>query len=105
MSPNRVKRRCAAHSAWSPSGWRFRIQSIGSMGQVFMTDAEVHTNRDSWKADEERFKNWWMECASRGVLFGNHQQNERFFTAYSNTDEEIEHALDVAEEAFRAVAD
>jgi glutamate-1-semialdehyde 2,1-aminomutase len=81
------------------------VQSIGSMGQVFMTDAEVETNRDSWQADEERFKNWWMECAARGVLFGNHQQNERFFTAYSNTDEEITRAIEVAEEAFRAVAD
>ena len=46
-----------------------------------------------------------LECAARGVLFGNHQQAERFFTSYSNTDEQIGHAIEVAEEAFRAVAD
>ena len=80
------------------------VQHIGSMGQVFMTDSDLKHYRDTWHADEELFKDWWMECAGRGVLFGNHQQNERFFTAYSNTDEEIEHALEVAEAAFRAVA-
>ena len=81
------------------------VQHVGSLGQVFMTDAELYTYRDTWQADEELFKDWWLECAARGVLFGNHQQAERFFTSYSNTDEQIQHAIEVAEEAFRAVAD
>ena len=81
------------------------VQHVGSLGQVFMTDAELYTYRDTWQADEELFKDWWLECAARGVLFGNHQQAERFFTSYSNTDEQIQHAIEVAEEAFWAVAD
>lgn len=81
------------------------VQHVGSMGQVFMTDVELHTVRDTWEADEELFTDWWQECAARGVLFGNHQQFERFFTSYSNTDEQIAHAIEVAEEGFRAVKD
>jgi len=81
------------------------VQHVNSMGQVFMTDAELETYRDTWGADEELFEDWWKECAARGVLFGNHQQAERFFTAYSNTDDQIAHAIEVAEEGFRAVAE
>lgn len=87
------------------AGVPVNVQHVGSLGQVFMTDAELYTYRDTWQADEELFKDWWLECAARGVLFGNHQQAERFFTSYSNTDEQIQHAIEVAEEAFRAVAD
>ena len=85
-------------------GLPVNVQYIGSMGQVFMTDAEISSYRDSWQADEDLFRDWWLECAARGVLFGNHQQNERFFTAYSNTADEIDRAIEVAEEGFRAVA-
>jgi glutamate-1-semialdehyde 2,1-aminomutase len=81
------------------------VQHVNSLGQVFMMADEPETYRDTWQADEERFKDWWMECAARGVLFGNHQQAERFFTSYSNTDDQIAHAIEVADEAFRAVAD
>ncbi|MFW5973920.1 MAG: aspartate aminotransferase family protein [Natrialbaceae archaeon] len=79
------------------------VQHVGSMGQVYMTDADVHSYRDSWKANEEQFADWWLEAAGRGVLFGNPMQGERFFTTYTHTEAEIDHALEVAEEAFRAV--
>ena len=79
------------------------VEHVGSMGQVFMMDESPCTYRDTWHADADLFADWWFEAAARGALFGNHQQFERFFTSYSNTDEQIEEALEIAEEAFRAV--
>ncbi|MGM0605565.1 MAG: aspartate aminotransferase family protein [Halobacteriota archaeon] len=79
------------------------VQHIGSMGQVYMTDHDIHRYRDTWHSNEEQFADWWLEAAGRGVLFGNPMQGERFFTTYTHTDDQIDHALEVAEEAFRAV--
>lgn len=80
-------------------------QHIGSMGTVFMMDHEPTTQRETWEADADLFKDWWCEAAASGVLFGNHDQYERFFTSYTSTEEEIDFAIEVAEEAFRAVKD
>ncbi|SFG48699.1 glutamate-1-semialdehyde 2,1-aminomutase [Halopelagius inordinatus] len=79
------------------------VQHVGSMGQVYMTDADIHSYRDSWKANEEQFADWWLESAAGGVLFGNPMQGERFFTTYTHTEEQVDHALEVAEDAFRRV--
>ena len=79
------------------------VRHIGSMGQVYMTDADIHYYRDTWKSNEKQFADWWFEAAGRGVLFGNPMQGERFFTTYTHTEEEIDRALEVAEEAFKAV--
>ncbi|WP_224449424.1 aspartate aminotransferase family protein [Haloprofundus salilacus] len=84
-------------------GLPVNVQHIGSMGQVYMTDHDIHYYRDTWHANEQRFADWWLEAAGREVLFGNPMQGERFFTTYTHTDEEIDRALEVAEEAFRAV--
>ena len=84
-------------------GLPVNVRHIGSMGQVYMTDHEIRRYRDTWHANEERFADWWLEAAADGVLFGNPQQGERFFTTYTHTDEQIDHALEVAEDAFRAV--
>ncbi|WP_373189905.1 aspartate aminotransferase family protein [Halolamina sp.] len=79
------------------------VQHIGSMGQVYMTDHDIHSYRDTWHSNGEQFADWWLEAAGRGVLFGNPMQGERFFTTYTTTEEQVDHALEVAEEAFRAV--
>ncbi|GGL66112.1 aspartate aminotransferase family protein [Halocalculus aciditolerans] len=79
------------------------VQHIGSMGQVYMTDADIHRYRDTWQANEEQFADWWLEAAADNVLFGNPMQGERFFTTYTHTDEQVDHAIEVAEDAFRAV--
>ncbi|WP_231187594.1 aminotransferase class III-fold pyridoxal phosphate-dependent enzyme [Haladaptatus sp. DYF46] len=79
------------------------VQHIGSMGQIYMTDHDIHSYRDTWHANEERFADWWLEAAGRGVVFGTPSQGERFFTTDSHTDGEIDHALEVAEEALSAV--
>jgi glutamate-1-semialdehyde 2,1-aminomutase len=84
-------------------GLDVNVQHIGSMGQVYMTDHDIHSYRDTWHSNEEQFADWWLEAAGRGVLFGNPMQGERFFTTYSTTEEQVDHALEVAEEAFRAV--
>ena len=79
------------------------VQHIGSVGQVYMTDAEIKRYRDTWQANTEQFADWWLEAAADGVLFGNPMQSERFFTTYTHTDEQIDRAIEVAEDAFRAV--
>ncbi|GAD51849.1 glutamate-1-semialdehyde aminotransferase [Halarchaeum acidiphilum MH1-52-1] len=79
------------------------VQHIGSMGQVYMTDAKIHRFRDTWQANEEQFADWWIEAAANEVIFGNPIQDERFFTTYTHTEEQIDHAIEVAEDAFRAV--
>ncbi|WP_280535384.1 aspartate aminotransferase family protein [Halopenitus sp. POP-27] len=84
-------------------GLPVNVQHIGSMGQVYMTDHEIASYRDTWHANEDRFADWWLEAAADGVLFGNPMQGERFFTTYSHTDEQVDDALEVAEDAFRAV--
>jgi glutamate-1-semialdehyde 2,1-aminomutase len=84
-------------------GLPVNVQHIGSMGQVYMTDHDIHRYRDTWHANEEQFADWWKEAAARGALFGNPHQGERFFTSYSHTEEDVDRALEVAEEAFREV--
>lgn len=84
-------------------GLPVNVQHIGSMGQVYMTDHDIHRYRDTWHANGDQFADWWLEAAGRGVLFGNPMQGERFFTTYTTTEEQVDHALEVAEEAFRAV--
>lgn len=79
------------------------VQHIGSMGTVFMMDHTPETQRETWTADTDYFTDWWFEAAARGVLFGNDDQYERFFTADSNTEEQIDEAIEAAEDAFRAV--
>ncbi|WP_266081019.1 aspartate aminotransferase family protein [Haladaptatus caseinilyticus] len=79
------------------------VQHIGSMGQIYMTDHDIRYYRDTWHSNETQFADWWLEAAGRGVVFGTPSQGERFFTTDSHTDEEIDHALEVAEEALRAV--
>jgi len=84
-------------------GLPVNVEHIGSMGQVYMTDHDIHSYRDTWHANTDRFADWWLEAAADGVLFGNPLQGERFFTTYSHTAEQVDHALEVAEDAFRAV--
>jgi glutamate-1-semialdehyde 2,1-aminomutase len=79
------------------------VRHIGSMGRVYMTDHEIRRYRDTWRANEEQFADWWKEAAAGGVLFGNPQQGERFFTTATHSEEQIDRALEVAEDAFRAV--
>ncbi len=79
------------------------VEHVGSLGQVYMTDAEIHRYRDTWASNTDRFADWWREAAAGGALFGNPIQSERFFTTYSHTDEQIDRALEIAEDAFRAV--
>lgn len=79
------------------------VQYIGSMGTVFMMDHQPTTQRETWTADADQFRDWWFEAAADGVLFGNDDQYERFFTSYTNTEAEIDHALEVAEDAFRSI--
>lgn len=79
------------------------VQYIGSAGQVLMMDEELNTFRDLFKANGDQFNDWFVEAAARGVIFGIPPQGERFFTAYSHTEEQLNHAIEVAEEAFKAV--
>ncbi|AGB32299.1 glutamate-1-semialdehyde aminotransferase [Natrinema pellirubrum DSM 15624] len=79
------------------------VEYIGSAGQVLMMDDDLDGFRDLFGANGDQFNDWFVEAAARGVLFGIPPQGERFFTAYSHTEDEIERALEVAEDAFKAV--
>ncbi len=79
------------------------VQHVGSMGQVYMTDEPIRRYRDTWAANGDQFADWWLEAAAVGVLFGNPMQSERFFTTYSHTDDQIDRAIAIAEDAFRKV--
>ncbi|RQG89649.1 aspartate aminotransferase family protein [Natrarchaeobius chitinivorans] len=85
------------------AGVEASVQYVGSMGTLFMLDEAPTTQRETWQADDDLFRDWWFEAAASGVLFGNDDQYERFFTSYTNTDEQIDFALEVAEDAFRRV--
>ncbi|MFB6082273.1 MAG: aspartate aminotransferase family protein [Halanaeroarchaeum sp.] len=84
-------------------GLPVNVQHIGSMGQVYMTDHDIHRYRDTWHANETQFGDWWKEAAASGALFGNPHQGERFFTSYAHTESDVDRAIEIAEEAFRAV--
>lgn len=84
-------------------GLPVNVQYVGSMGQVYMTDEEMTHYRDTWAANGDQYADWWLEAAAGGALFGNPMQSERFFTTYTHTEEQIDRALEVAEDAFNAV--
>jgi len=79
------------------------VQHVGSMGQVYMTNEAIHSYRDTWAANNEQFADWWLESAAQGVLFGNPMQGERFFTTYTHTEAQVDHALEVAKDTFEEI--
>ncbi len=81
------------------------VEYVGSIGNVyFTTKDEIRTFRDTLSANTRRWWNWFIHCLGNNVLFGIPNTGERAFLCTEHTDEDIEWALEVADNAFAAIA-
>jgi glutamate-1-semialdehyde 2,1-aminomutase len=84
-------------------GYKAQVSHIGSMGFIYFKDTEVKDVRDTHTANWELVFKFAMEGVKRGVLFG-HPKGEKLFLSASHTKEDIELALEIAEECLRILA-
>lgn len=80
------------------------VEYAGSIGNVYFIDKEIRSFRDSMRANSARWWNWFIHCLGNNVLFGIPNVGERAFICSEHTEEDIQHALEVADEAFAAIA-
>ncbi len=69
------------------SGIDVWVESVGSLGQMYFTDKEVATWRDSLDVDHEKWRHWFMHSLGRGVFFGVPHADEHFFTSLAHSDD------------------
>ncbi len=80
------------------------VEWIGSMGTIyFTTKDEIRDFRDTLSANTRRWWNWFIHCLGNDVLFGIPNAGERAFLCSEHTEEDIEHALAVADKALAAI--
>jgi len=80
------------------------VESVGSLGQMYFTDKEVATWRDSLDVDHEKWRNWFMHSLGRGVFFGVPHADEHFFTSLAHSDTDIQRSIEISDEAFKEIA-
>jgi len=81
------------------------VEYVGSIGNVyFTTKDEIRDFRDTLSANTRRWWNWFIHCLGNNVLFGIPNTGERAFICTEHTEEDIEWALEVADQAFAAIA-
>jgi glutamate-1-semialdehyde 2,1-aminomutase len=81
------------------------VEYVGSIGNVyFTTKDEIRNFRDTLSANTRRWWNWFIHCLGNNVLFGIPNTGERAFLCTEHTDEDVEWALEVADNAFAAIA-
>src|SRR2546428_408787 len=81
------------------------VEYVGSIGNVyFTTKDEIRNFRDTLSANTRRWWNWFIHCLGNNVLFGIPNTGERAFICTEHTEEDIEWALEVADNAFAAIA-
>ena len=78
------------------------VSSCGSMAHIYFGAREVKTVRQAIYTDWEKLGRWCMQCLVRGVMFG-HPKGEKMFVSNAHTPDDIEKALEVAEEGFREI--
>src|SRR3989441_418509 len=80
------------------------VEWVGSMGTVYFTTKDVIEDfRDALSASTRRWWNWFIHCLGNNVLFGIPNAGERAFICTEHTEEDIEWALEVADNAFAAI--
>ena len=80
------------------------VEYVGSIGNVyFTTKDEIRNFRDTLSANTRRWWNWFIHCLGNNVLFGIPNTGERAFICTEHTEEDIEWALEVADNAFAAI--
>ena len=79
------------------------VESIGSLGQMYFTDKEVCTWRDSFDIDQEKWRHWFMHSLGRGAFFGVPHPDEHLFTSLVHSKEDIERSIEISDEAFKKI--
>src|SRR3989449_840181 len=80
------------------------VEYVGSIGNVyFTTKDEIRNFRDTLSANTRRWWNWFIHCLGNNVLFGIPNTGERAFICTEHTEEDVEWALEVADNAFAAI--
>ena len=80
------------------------VEYVGSIGNVyFTTKDEIRNFRDTLSANTRRWWNWFIHCLGNNVLFGIPNTGERAFMCTEHTEEDVEWALEVADNAFAAI--
>ena len=98
---NAMVRRHAPAS--SPRAAVAYISQVGPMWQVFFGQEEPVTKYRQARASDTRFFGMLQtECQMRGVYFHNYNF-ERFFACTAHTQAEVDHSLDVIDEATKIV--
>jgi glutamate-1-semialdehyde 2,1-aminomutase len=81
------------------------VQYVGNMGCIYFTDLPAIRNyRDSLSQVEDRWFNWFIYCLGMDVMMGIPSTNERMFLCTEHDEEDIQTALEVADQAFKVVA-
>lgn len=86
-------------------GLEVLVQYVGSLGCLYFTPLEAIRNyRDSLRQSAARWENWFIHCLGLGVLMGIPSPNERMALCTEHHEEDIQLALEVADQSFRAIA-
>jgi glutamate-1-semialdehyde 2,1-aminomutase len=81
------------------------VEWVGSMGTIYFTTKDVIEDfRDTLSANTRRWWNWFIHCLGNNVLFGIPNAGERAFVSAAHTEEDVTHALEVADAALAAIA-
>lgn len=80
------------------------VEWVGSMGTVyFTTKDDIRDYRDTMAANTRRWWNWFIHCLGRNVLFGIPGAGERAFICSEHTPEDVQLALEVADDALAQI--
>ena len=79
-----------------------KVASCGSMAHIYFGASDVRTVRAALKTRWDVLGKWGMECLVDGMLFG-HPKGEKMFVSTAHTSEDIEKALEVADQGFEEV--
>ncbi len=85
-------------------GLEVLCQHVGPMGCLYFTELDAVRNyRDTKQQNETRWLNWFLYSLGLGVLMGIPSVNERMFLCTEHDEEDIQMALNVADQSFKAV--
>ena len=85
------------------AGAKVTFNRVGSMMTCFFREGKVKNFSDAAASDTERYGRFWREMLARGVYLAP-SQFEAAFVSLAHTEEEIDHTIEAAREAFAAVA-
>ncbi|HHI97977.1 MAG TPA: aminotransferase class III-fold pyridoxal phosphate-dependent enzyme, partial [Thermodesulfatator atlanticus] len=85
------------------AGAKVTFNRVGSMMTCFFREGKVENFADAAASDTERYGRFWREMLARGVYLAP-SQFEAAFVSLAHTEEEIDHTVEAAREAFAVVA-